>query len=79
MVERGSRYIITTTENIYVTPSLKVLKDRNKIVFAINGIGCYDVHECSIDKVMSIFKEDYIKNDITEELIPLEENDMICV
>lgn len=73
MLERGSRYIITTKDNLYVTPSVKVIKDRNKVLFPLANGGEFMANEIPASEVLSIHKEDYVKNDITEELIPLED------
>lgn len=73
MLERGSRYIITTKDNLYVTPSVKVIKGRNKVLFPLANGGEFVSNEISASEVLSIHKEDYVKNDITEELIPLED------
>lgn len=80
MVERGSRYIITTTDNIYVSPSVKILKEQSKILFPISSVSNgFDVLEVKLNEVVSIFKENYEKSDVTEELIPLEDNSLVLV
>lgn len=77
MAEKGLRYIITTADSIYVTPSVRVLKDKNKVLFTNVGTNELSVCECSIDSVISIFREDYTKRDVTEELVPLEEYSVV--
>ena len=80
MVERGSRYIITTTDNIYVSPSVKILKEQGKVLFPVTSISNgFDVLEAKLTEVVSIFKENYEKSDVTEELIPLEDNILTLV
>lgn len=76
MVCRGSRFIITTNDNMYVVSSVKV--HEGKVLFpTANASSEFDICELPADQVISIHKEDFVQSDVTEELIPLEDDTLV--
>ena len=81
MIERGSRYIVTTKDNMYITPSARVIEERGKRIVRIavpNG-GEYTVLNLNALEILSIYREIYTSEDVTNELIPMDENFTLAV
>ena len=79
MGEKGCRYIITTTESVYVSPTLHVNKDKNEVSILDISSGVDGVcRVLDISSIVGLTKEVYTQEDIYNTFMGMYENELIA-
>lgn len=70
MVEKGFRYIVTTLDSIYITPSVSVNENQNEVsIIDMSVSGEPTTRVLSVDSIVGLVKEVYEQIDVYESFL----------